>query len=130
MNSSLQILSLFVISIPIASISWTVTHEEICREFHEFCTDRSKNSRRLSERKFFYLFTCDYCFSHYVTALFLLVTRYKLLFPGWRGYLIAGLSLVWVSNMYMSIFNRLRLELKKERVQIKAEEAETEEEWR
>ena len=79
--------------------------------------------RRLATRKFFYLFTCEYCFSHYVTALVLLVTRYKLLFDDWRGYLIAGFSLVWVANVYMSAFGRLRLEIKEERVQIAAAEA-------
>ena len=35
-----------------------------------------------------------------------------------RGYLIAGFSLVWVANIYMSIFGRLRLEIKRERVEI------------
>ena len=67
------------------------------------------------ERKFFYLFTCEYCFSHYVTAAFLIITRYKLLYQDWRGYLIAGFSLVWVANIYMGIFGRLRLDLRKER---------------
>jgi hypothetical protein len=62
--------------------------------------------------------TCEFCFSHYVTVLFLFLTRYKLLYPGWRGYLIAGFSLVWVANIYMSIFGRLRLEIKRERVEI------------
>ena len=55
------------------------------------------------ERKFFYLFTCEYCFSHYVTIFFLIITRYTLLYDGWRGYLIAGFSLVWIANQYMSI---------------------------
>jgi hypothetical protein len=74
------------------------------------------------ERKFFYLFTCEYCFSHYVTAAFLIVTRYKLLFPDWRGYLIAGFSLVWVANVYMGLFGRIRLDLRKERAQIATQE--------
>ena len=61
------------------------------------------------ERKFFYLFTCEYCFSHYVTAAFLIITRFKLLYSDWRGYLIAGFALVWVANVYMGIFGRIRL---------------------
>jgi hypothetical protein len=54
--------------------------------------------------------------------VFLLITRFKLLYPDWRGYLIAGFSLVWVANVYMSLFARIRLEVKRERVQIKKEE--------
>jgi len=123
MNISLQVLSLFIIALPIACVAWTITHEEVLREFHDFCLAKSKTCRRSSERKFFYLFTCEYCFSHYVTAVFLVITRYKLLFPDWRGYLIAGFSLVWVANMYMGLFARIRLDLKKERVEITTEEA-------
>jgi len=123
MNISLQILYLFIIALPIASVAWTITHEEVVREFHEFCVANSKTCRFIFERKFFYLFTCEYCFSHYVTAAFLIITRYKLLYPDWRGYLIAGFSLVWVANIYMGIFGRLRLDLRKERDDITAEES-------
>jgi len=118
----MQILYLFVLAIPIASVTWTVTHEEIFREFNTLCVRKSTTSRRLYVRKFFYLFTCEYCFSHYVTAVFLIITRYRLLFPDWRGYLIAGLSLVWVANVYMALFAKIRLDLRKERVEIAAQE--------
>jgi hypothetical protein len=40
------------------------------------------------------------------------------LFDDWRGYLIGGFSLVWVANLYMSLFGRLRLDIKRERVEI------------
>jgi hypothetical protein len=123
MNISLQILSLFILALPIASVAWTITHEEVVRELRDFCSTKSQTCRRIYERKFFYLFTCEYCFSHYVAAVFLLITRYKLLYPGWRGYLIAGFSLVFVANVYLSLFGRIRLELKKERVEIAEEEA-------
>ncbi len=76
-----------------------MTHEELFREFRDWCTAKSKASRHLYSRKFFYVFTCEYCFSHYVTAAFLLITRYTLVFDGWRGYLIAGFSLVWIANV-------------------------------
>lgn len=117
-----QIVELFILAIPVACIAWTVTHEEVFREIREWCGHRSKACRTLAERKFFYLFTCEYCFSHYVAALFLLVTRYKLLFPGWRGYLVSEFALVWVANIYMSIFGRLRLDLKRERIEIETTE--------
>jgi len=119
---SFPILWLFIIALPIASMAWTITHEEVVREFRDVCLAKSTTCRRVYERKFFYLFTCEYCFSHYVTAIFLVITRYKLLFPDWRGYLIAGFSLVWIANVYMSLFGRIRLDLKRERVQLKKEE--------
>jgi hypothetical protein len=118
MPLSQQIIALFIIAIPIASIAWTVTHEEIFREPREWCEQKSKTCKRLLERKAFYLVTCEFCFSHYVTAAFLFITRFKLLYPDWRGYLIGGFSLVWIANIYMSIFGRLRLEIKRERVEI------------
>jgi hypothetical protein len=117
-----QVLSLFLLALPIASIAWTITHEEVVREFRDVCLGKSTTCRRIYERKFFYLFTCEYCFSHYVTAVLLLITRFKLLYPDWRGYLIAGFSLVWVANVYMSLFARVRLEVKREGVQIKNQE--------
>ena len=81
------------------------------------CLGKSTTCRRIYERKFFYLFTCEYCFSHYVAAMFLIITRFKLLYPDWRGYLIAGFALVWMANVYMSLFARIRLDVKRERVQ-------------
>jgi hypothetical protein len=108
-----------VLAIPIACLAWTVTHEEIFREPREFCVERSKTCRSLLERKFFYLFTCEYCFSHYIAILFLFITRFKLLFPSWRGYLLSWLALVWVANQYMSLYNRLRLDIKGEKIEHK-----------
>ena len=125
MNLSLssQLLYLFVLALPIACVAWTITHEEVVREFRDYCVAESKTCRRIYERKFFYLFTCEYCFSHYVTAGFLILTRYKLLFPDWRGYVISLFSLVFVANLYMTIFARIRLEVRKERIEITSEEA-------
>ena len=117
-----QFAFLFLLSIPIASISWTVTHEEVFRELREWCAGKSKECRKLYQRKLFYLFTCEYCFSHYVTAAFLLMTRFTLLYEDWRGYLIAEFALVWLANVHMSIFNRLRLDIKHEKVVIARDE--------
>ena len=117
MSLSLQAAMLFLLAIPIACVAWTVTHEDIFREPREFCVNRSQACRRWYERKFFYLFTCEYCFSHYVTAVFLFITRYRLLYDDWRGYLVAGFALVWVANQYMSLYNRLRLDIKSERLE-------------
>ena len=115
MTLSLQITHLFVLAIPIACMAWTVTHEEIFKEPREYCAKRCKNGKTLLERKFFYLFTCEYCFSHYVTVFMLFLTEYKLLMDDWRGYFIAGFSLVWIANVYMSLFGFIRLGMKKEK---------------
>ncbi len=115
----LQIVWLFVLAIPIASIAWTVTHEEVLRGPRDYCINQSENNRSFIARKFFFVFTCEYCFSHYVVILFLAITRYKLLFEDWRGYLVGGFALVWVANQSMTLYGHLRLDLRKERVEIK-----------
>ena len=119
----MQFAYLFLLALPIASVSWTVTHEEVFREPRDFCKDKSERCRPLLLRKFFYLFTCEYCFSHYVTLIFLWITRFTLLYSGWRGYLVSWLSLVWVANFYMSAYNRLRLDIKHENVTIETDQA-------
>ena len=113
---------LLLLSIPIACMSWTVTHEEVFREPRDFCKERSQSGGSLPKRKFFYLFTCEYCFSHYVTAFVLFLTHFQLLYQGWRGYVLAEFAIVFVSNVYMSLFNRLRLEIKHENVAIAVEQ--------
>ena len=122
MDLQSQIIWLFVLAIPIASISWTVTHEEVFREPREYCVRTSREGRLLIVRKFFYLFTCEYCFSHYVTAIMLVITRYHLLLDDWRGYLIAGFALVWIANIYISLYAFIRIDIKKERIKAKNEE--------
>jgi hypothetical protein len=118
----LQIVWLVVLALPIACVAWTITHEEVFREPREYCVERSRNARRLVTRKFFYLFTCEYCFSHWVTLLFLLVTRFRLLLDDARGYLIAFFALVAVANFYISAFARLRQEVKSEGLEAKRKE--------
>jgi hypothetical protein len=121
---SRQILYLFLLAIPIACIAWTVTHEEVFREPREFCVKKSQECRSLFQRKFFYLFTCEYCFSHYVTAAMLLITRYQLIYDDWRGYFIGGFSLVWIANIYISLFALIRVDLKKVKFEANLKEEE------
>jgi hypothetical protein len=122
MTLSLQVACLLVLGIPVACVAWTVTHEEFFREPRQYCQRECQQARSLLRRKFFYLFTCEYCFSHYIAAGFLLLVRYKLLYDDWRGYLIGFFALVWIANQYMSIYSRLRLDIKHEQVEIKADE--------
>ena len=124
MELSDQIIWLFILAVPIACVAWTVTHEEIFAEPREYCKKCSKEKKTLLQRKFFYIFTCEYCFSFYVTIFFLFLTRYKLLIDDWRGYIIAVFALVWIANIYMSIFFRVRIGIKKEGIEIKKEEKE------
>ena len=118
---------LFILAIPIACVAWTVTHEEIFREPREYCVKQSKESKSMFRRKLFYMFTCEYCFSHYVTILFLFISQYKLLFSDWRGYLISGFALVWIANIYMSLYALIRIDLKKEKLEAEKEEKQLEE---
>ena len=118
MTIPMQTTWLFLLAISIACMAWTVTHEEVFREPREYCIKRSKTGNSLLKRKFFYLFTCEYCLSHYVTVLFLFLTDYKLLMNDWRDYIIAGFALVWIANVYMSLFNFIRQDIKKEQTEI------------
>lgn len=122
-----QILWLLILAMPIACIAWTVTHEEVFREPREYCGKRCKEGKTLVTRKFFYLFTCEYCFSHYVTIIFLFLTDFHLLLNDWRGYIIAGFALVWIANVFMSLFALIRQDIVKEKSEIKALQARLEE---
>ena len=117
-----QLAWLFILAIPISCVAWTVTHEEVFKEPREFCIRKSKSCRSVLQRKFFYLFTCEYCFSHYVTALFLWMTRFRLLLDDWRGYVISFFAVVWMANAYMSLYGRLRVDITSERAEVKAKE--------
>ncbi len=121
-----QLFWLLILAIPIACVARTVVFEEVFREPREYCERKSKQSDSLPKRKFFYLFTCEYCFSHYVTVFFLIVTRYQLLLPGWRGYLIAFFALVFVANAYLNLYSRLRIEITSEKKAIEVKEKEIE----
>jgi hypothetical protein len=120
MSLGLQIITLFVLAIPVACVAWTVTHEEVFREPRDYCKERSERAPSLWTRKFYYMLTCEYCFSHYVAAAFLALTHYKLLYADWRGYLVAFFSLVWIANIYIGIFGQVKLGMKKERAEIQA----------
>ena len=124
MSIGLQVAYLFLLAIPVACISWTCTHEEVLREPRDFCKKQSIESRSLLTRKFFYLFTCEYCFSHYVTIGILALTKFHLIYEDWRGYLIAGFSLVWIANIYMGLYSMIKLDIKSERLDINKKEAE------
>ena len=113
---------LFVLALPVATIAWTVTHDEIFREPREWAADRSRNAATLLARKLFYICTCEYCFSHYVAAGFVLMTGFRLLLGDWRGVVIAWLAVVAVANLYMSLYGRLRVDIRSERLEVAVKE--------
>jgi len=117
-----QIIWLFVLALPVSSIAWTITHEEIFREPREWAADRSRTAASVLVRKFFYICTCEYCFSHYVAAAFIALTNFRMLLADWRGVLIAWLAVVAVANLYMSLFGRLRVDIKSEGLEAKVKE--------
>jgi hypothetical protein len=117
-----QVVWLFVLALPVASIAWTVTHEEIFREPREWAVGRSRTAASLLARKFYYVCTCEYCFSHYVAAGFVWLTGFHLLLPDWRGLVVAWFALVAVANLYMSLYGRLRVDIKSEGIEVKVKE--------
>ena len=116
------LLVLLVLGMPVAAIVWTVTHEEIFREPRDFWIARSEHAASMLTRKFFYMLTCEYCFSHWVALATLAITGFRLVYDDWRGYLVAGFAFVWVANHYMSLFGRLRLGIKSERIDVSLKE--------
>jgi hypothetical protein len=51
-----------------------------------------------------------------VTIFILIISRFHLLFDDWRGYLLSGFALVWIANIYMSLYGFIRIDIKKERI--------------
>lgn len=119
---STQIIWLIILAIPVACVAWTVTHEEIFADMRAYLKSISGKSNNWVVKKIFYLFSCEYCFSFYVTALLLIITKYQLLFADWRGYLIAELSLIWIANTYMSLYFFIKIDSKKMGNECKLEE--------
>jgi hypothetical protein len=117
-----QLFWLFVLALPTSCVAWTVTHEELFREVREWLTLRSEASRSWGARKFFFMWTCDYCLSHYVAAAVVAITNFQLLLQDWRGYAVAWLSLTAVANLYLGAFAHLRVEIGKDRAELKQAE--------
>ena len=109
-----QIYWIIILSFVVASISWTITQEKIFEEPREYARRKSESASNLFIRKFCYVWTCEYCFSHWVTLFVLMVTRFHLMFDDWRGYLLAFFLLPWIANQWMSLYRRLRVDIKHE----------------
>ncbi len=55
-------------------------------------------------------------------AVVLVLTGYRLLLDDWRGYVISFFALAGMANVYLSLFGRLRVEIKSERLDVAAKE--------
>ncbi|MBV8199464.1 MAG: hypothetical protein JOZ15_02465 [Acidobacteria bacterium] len=118
----LQLVWLAVLGLVVACVAWTVTHEEVLREPREYCQRRSREDPRPLVRKSFYIFTCEYCLSHWVALGVVALTGFRLLLDDWRGYLLSIFAVVAMANLYMSAFGRLRQEVKSERLEAQRKE--------
>ena len=123
-----QLYWLLILSLVVASIAWTVTQEKIFEEPRNFAKKKSETSRNLLGRKFFYVWTCEYCFSHWVTILVLFVSQFRLLIDDWRGYAVAFFVLPWLANQWMSLYRLLRVDIKHENALAEQKIAENNEE--
>jgi hypothetical protein len=109
-----QIYWLVILSMVVSSIAWTVTQEEIFREWRDKFKERSETAGNILVKKFFYVWTCEYCFSHWVTLLILFLTDFRLLIDDWRGYILAFFGIAWVANQFMSLYRGIRVDIKHE----------------
>ena len=109
-----QLYWLFILSLVVASIAWTVTQETIFEEWRDAAKKKSEEASNILVRKFFYVWTCEYCFSHWVTIFVLLISQFRLLIDDWRGYVLSFFVLPWIANQWMSLYRRLRVDIKKE----------------
>ena len=104
MSFGLQVAVLFVLAIPIACVAWTVTHEEIFREPRDgACRGARPAAASCSASSS----TCSPANTASATtsrSAFLIMTRFRLWLDDWRGYVLAGFSLVFIANVYMSLF--------------------------
>jgi len=110
----IQIYTLVILSLVVASVAWTVTQEKIFEEWREAALKKSEDAKNILVRKFFYIWTCEYCFSHSVTIIVLILSGLRLLIDDWRGYAIAFFVLPWIANQWMSLYRRVRIDIKKE----------------
>ncbi|HEX6280409.1 MAG TPA: hypothetical protein VFZ49_10410 [Pyrinomonadaceae bacterium] len=123
-----QVFWLLVIAAMVASISWTFTQEEIFREMREYFAGRSKRVKSMLVRKIFYMPTCEYCLSHWVTLAAIAITGFRMIFDDWRGYLLSFFVTAWTANFMMSIYRHLRVEIKLDNARAESEIEESEEE--
>jgi hypothetical protein len=113
MDYASQIAFALLLAMPIACVAWTITQEELFRELREALrADQRGHPDSFWRQKLTYLPTCPYCLSHYVAAVFIALFRFKMLTDDWRGYVVSLFALVLLANVYITLYNLLRVVLR------------------
>jgi hypothetical protein len=113
-----------IIGAMVAVFSWAATKEEVFSDlrknyFQPWCKD---HTLPYLVRKVCYIPTCEYCFSFWFTLLMMLVFRHQVWYDDWRGYVLAH-GVTWASAvLYMSIYQRIRVDIRYEQVKANNEE--------
>jgi hypothetical protein len=117
------------LAVPVAILVRAFTTEEIAREPREYCSQREACFRDRREadasfvdriwcfvlQKLFYMPTCDYCLSFWVSLGVVWLADYRLFFGDWRGVALACFVVMGVANVYLGLFGLLRVDTRKER---------------
>ncbi|HEX5447474.1 MAG TPA: hypothetical protein VFW87_26905 [Pirellulales bacterium] len=124
---------------PVAILVRAFTTEEVAREPREYCLRRQACYRdRGGEtslparlgcfvlQKLFYMPTCDYCLSFWVSLVVVWLADYRISFDDWRGSALACFVVMGVANVYLALFALLRVDTRKERAAAKDLEAKRE----
>lgn len=113
MDLASQLLDALVLAIPVACVVWTFTQEEIFKDVQDALKAyQKKHAGSLWRRKLAYMPTCPYCLSHYVSAVFIAVFRFKMVADDWRGYLVSLFAIVLIANTYITAYHLLRVALR------------------
>ena len=108
-----QIAFAFILSVPVACISWTIAQEEFFQEMRNYLVDyQARHRRSWWRRKLAYLPTCPYCLSHYVAGGLVGLLQFKMLADDWRGYVVSLFTLVLIANVYITVYHLLRAGLR------------------
>jgi hypothetical protein len=116
-------MEIFWIAVAVAMVAWTQAKEEITREVREWFERKSRDGRSALIRKVCYMPTCEFCFSFWVAVLSLIVFRHRVAYDDWRGVILALFAAWGLANLYMTAYSRIRIELRKDLIDIKKEEA-------
>lgn len=110
----------------VALIAWTQAKEEIASEFRDWLKNKSEAAPSIVSRKLAYMLTCEFCFSFWLSLLSLPVFRHHVAYDDWRGVVLALFATWGIANIYMTGYSRFRVEIRKDQIEIKKEEAKME----
>jgi hypothetical protein len=115
---------------PVAILARALATEEIGREAREFCAAQQaccQERRRSSDagkircaadfllQKLFYMPTCEFCSSFWVSLIVVLIAEYRIHFDDWRGVALACFVVMGLANVYLSVFTQIRVDSRKDR---------------